>query len=267
LKTFDAVNLFIQSRQSKGLSTMTIKWYREILLKFAHNYRKLPGNPRQIEEFIGALQVGDERRHGYYRTLRAFYRWLKKIRKIKNNPLDIVEPPKRSVKIKSFLMPDQIDQLLSYPHIPVIKACLMFLVDTGCRISELLSVRLGNFTETPWGYLVKVKGKTGERLLPISPEVYKSIIPYIPLPFTPYRLRIKIVRAFKDAHIKGSSITLRHTFGTLWDGDEFALQRIMGHSSLTTTLLYRHLRTEFLSRQHNQYSPLKYVFAKTKVML
>lgn len=266
MNTLEAISLFLQSRQAKGLSAMTMRWYRGTLGGFALKFKKLPKRPEPIEEFLISLPVGDERRHGYYRAIRALYRWLHKRRKIAN-PIDLIDPPKRSPKQRGFLTPDQIDQLISFPHIPVIKACLIFLVDTGCRISELASISREEFVETPWGWIVKVKGKTGERYLPVSTEVYNAIVGYLPLPFTPYRLRIKIARAFKDAHIGGSSLTLRHTFGTLWEGDELVLQRIMGHSSLQTTKIYRQPRIELMARQHHRFSPLNMVFAWSKSML
>jgi site-specific recombinase XerD len=56
-----------------------------------------------------------------------------------------------------------------------------------------------------------------------------------------------IARAFADARIRGSGINLRHSFGSLWGGDELVLQRIMGHAHLSTTRIYRTLRIERLA--------------------
>lgn len=267
MKTQEAVARFLFSRHAKGLESTTIRWYRGILYSFQYKFKKLPKGPEPIEEFINSLNLADERRHGYYRAIRAMYHWLNTRKLFPNDTFDLIESPKRSPKRRAILMPDQLDQLLAYPHTPIIKACLMFLVDTGCRPSDMTSINSGSFMETPWGCIVKVRGKTGERFLPISGEVYSAIIHYIPLPFTPYRLRIKIARAFKDAHIRGSSITLRHSFGSLWEGDELVLQRIMGHTSLETTKIYRQLRVRILAEQHRQYSPLKMVFSWSKSML
>jgi len=257
---------FIESRRSKGLADSTIRWYEGILSPFCENCRKLPQKPDAVERYIMSCRGGDERRHGYYRALRAFYRWCHRRLGLKN-PVDLIEAPKRSKKSPIFLTADGLDQLLSYPHKPIIKACLLFLSDTGCRVAELANLNPDDFIETPQGYIAKVKGKTGERLVPLSAITRTAIIRFLPLPFTPYRLRIKIARAFKDAHVRGSSKTLRHTFGTLWMGDEFALQRIMGHAYITTTQQYRHLRTEVLNEQHSRHTPLNQVFARTKSML
>ena len=266
MQTKQAIDIFINSRHAKGLSPHTIRWYKGILTLFAQRYPKLPSKPEVIEVFLTSCQAGDERRHGYYRTLRCLYRFLHKRLKVANI-IEMVDVPRRKKKLPLVLTQDQLEQLLSYPHRPIIKACLLFLTDTGCRVGELATLKPENLIETPQGYIAKVRGKTGERLVPISIEVYTSIRNYLPLPFTAYRLRRKMTEAFKDAHVPGSALTLRHTFATLWQGDELILQRIMGHAYLTTTQIYRHLRVQSLVEQHNQYTPLRYVFASTRAML
>lgn len=89
----------------------------------------------------------------------------------------------------------------------------------------------------------------------------------LPLGYTKYRLGRKLAQAFKDAQVKGAAHALRHTFGTLWEGDELTLQRIMGHAHLSTTEIYRHLRTKILSQQHQRYSPLTMVLSTSKSMI
>ena len=53
--------------------------------------------------------------------------------------------------------------------------------------------------------------------------------------------------------------TLRHTFATLWSGEELVLQSLMGHSSLEMTKRYRQLRAEHVAVQHALHSPLKHL--------
>lgn len=265
MKTEQAVYLFLKSRQAKGLSPQTIRWYKGILNAFARQYDRLPKTPEAIEDFISSCTAGDEYRHGYYRALRALYRFLQK-RYSKRNPIDKLDPPKRTKKTPLTLTPDQVNQLLRFPHPPAIKMALLFLTDTGCRIGELSNLKPEDISQTPWGYVVKVRGKTGERLVPINPEVYHALLKNLPLPYSPFRLRRLVSQAFHNAHIPGSAHTLRHTFGTLWQGDELVLQQIMGHAYLSTTQLYRHLRTQTLSEQHHRYSPLRMVMASSKEM-
>ena len=266
MKTGEAAQLFLNSCKAKGLSPRTIQWYGDILRQFVFRYPKLPRKPMQIEEFIASCKGGDERKHGYYRTLRRFFRFLRRHYKVKN-PMELVDPPRRMAKLPRVLTPDELDQLLSFPHKAKIKASLLFLADTGARLGELARLNPGDISQNHVGYIAKVNGKTGFRYVPISWDTCNALVNYLPLGWTTDWLGRLISTAFDDAYVVGTAHTLRHTFATLWKGDEFALQRIMGHSTIVTTVRYRHLRTEQLIEQHNQYSPLRMVFTATRSML
>lgn len=136
MKTQEAVARFLFSRHAKGLNSKTITWYRIILNKFQVRYKKLPKKPEQIEEFIAYLNVGDKRRHGYFRAIRCFYKFLAKRYHVRN-PMPDVDPPQRTNKDPKFLTPEGLNKLLAYPHPSKIKAAIMFLIDTGSRLCEL----------------------------------------------------------------------------------------------------------------------------------
>jgi integrase/recombinase XerD len=256
LNTQDYVDVFIFSRQSRGLSPITIKWYREILNKFQYSHPDYPPvEPEAIEIFLAHCPGKDERRHGYYRVLKCFYRFLQRRYNYKN-PMLSIDPPKIIKKDPSIFTPKELYYLLQYPHSSMIKAALTFLIDTGCRLGECHSLIPENLLETEWGYIAKVNGKTGSRYVPITYDTYLLIKDQIPFPYNVHWFGILISRAISDAGLTGTAHKLRHTFATLWDGNELVLKSIMGHSKLSTTELYRHLKTKNLCIQHNQYSPL-----------
>lgn len=260
--------VFIKSRKAKGLPKETIRWYQGILQEFARFTPRLPEQPDLIYDFLAKCTAGDERRHGYYRALKAMYNYIDRRLHAFPNPMIFVDPPRRKPKQPRPLMPEELQQLLSYPHQADIKALLLFLIDTGARVGEAAMLQPQDISETPWGYIARItrEGKTGSRLVPISPETYHALMKVLPLKYTKYRTRRLISKAFDDARVQGSGINLRHTFGTLWDGDELMLQRIMGHSHLSTTKIYRQLRIESMMAQHYQYSPLKKIMSSTKRM-
>jgi len=266
MQTKEAIEIFLESRTAKGLATSSIKWYREILSAFAIQHPKISILPKTIEFFILSCQVGDERRHGYFRALRCFYRFMHR-RYGLPNPMELIDPPILKKKLPRFLTPDQLDQLLSFPHAPRVKAALMFLADSGARVGELHRLKLSDIKNTSWGYVARVTGKTGSRFVPISNETYMALVNILPFNISNWWLRCLITRAFRDARVPGTAHTLRHTFATLWDGDETVLKEIMGHANIQTTMRYRHLRTWKLSAQHNEHSPLKMVLASSRSML
>lgn len=266
MRTEDAIQLFLTSRQSKGLSPQTIRWYRGILLLFGRRFPQLPKRPEDIEQFLANLKVGDERKHGYYRTFRCFYRFLSKRTKIKN-PIEMIDPPKRVHKEPEILMPEDLNRLLIHKHSPQMRTAILFLIDTGARLGELANLTIDKLEETPWGFVATISGKTGMRTVPISYETYHALRVGLPFHCKKHWLGRLISRAFKNAGVKGNALLLRHTFATLWEGDELVLQRIMGHAHLSTTRIYRHLRTRILSSQHNQYSPLKMALSTSQSML
>jgi len=264
--TSEAVDVFILSRKAKGLSPQTIRWYKGILAVFESEFKKLPKKPEQIELFFASLNVGDERQHGYYRAIRCLYRFLNRRYKVKN-PIEYIDPPTLKRKQPVVLTPIEINKLLCTSIKPEIKKAIMFLSDTGARLGEYLSLSIENIEEAADGFTVKITGKTGERTIPVSYEVYHALMVNPPKKRSRSWLSHQISRAFKEANLKGSALTLRHSFATIWGGDELVLQQIMGHSNLSTTRLYRQLRTKTLIKQHNQYSPLKMVLSSSKSML
>lgn len=267
MRTTNAASLFLLSRQARGLSPKTIKWYREILERFAVSFPNLPMKPEKIENFFISIDVGDERRHGYYRTLKALYKFLVKRKYIDSNPIEYIDEPKISVKNPPILMPENINKVLNNCHNKDIVAAIMTLADTGARLSEVANLTIDNLMETPDGFLAIVNGKTGMRPVPISYETYHTLMVTLPFKWSANHLGRLISSTCKKNGVNASALTFRHSFATLWAGDELILQQIMGHSTLNTTKRYRHLRTQVALKQHNQFSPLKMVLSFSKPML
>ena len=267
MRTTKAAYLFLQSRRAKGLSQKTIKWYGEILQKFAVSCKDIPKKPERIEQFFISLDVGDERLHGYYRTIKVLYRFLKRRKLIKNNPVEFIEEPRTSNKNPAVLTPWQLNKILNQPCNKKIKAALLTFTDTGARLAEVAYLTVDDLIETPDGFMVIVNGKTGIRLIPISYETYHALMVNLPFPWSKSHFGRLISQACNNVGINASALTFRHSFATLWEGDELILQQIMGHSTLETTKRYRHMRTQNAIKQHNQHTPLRMVHSFSKSML
>lgn len=153
-------------------------------------------------------------------------------------------------------------------------ALICTLVDCGIRIDEALTLKRSNVDFD--NLLIRVHGKGNkERLVPFSLELRKVLFKFLnrhqhSLVFCTRRgLKLSyhnVLREFKnltaDLGINNECIgfhQLRYGYALNFirqGGDPFHLQRLMGHSSLTTTQGYVRLITEDLQAAHLQTSRL-----------
>jgi integrase/recombinase XerD len=152
---------------------------------------------------------------------------------------------------------------------------MLFLFDTGARISEVLSLRVADINLDD--LLVKLDGKgRKQRIVPISIELRRITHRYITdlnrrseqlLFATSAETALQRRNVLRDVKIVCRSFgfeppartihATRHTFATGYlrrGGNVFYLQRVMGHSDLATTKRYAHMMLEDLQAVHQQIS-------------
>jgi len=106
---------FIKSRR-QSLSPRTIDFYTRML----SNDSPVLGidiSGQDIQQFLNNLQCTNGGRHGYYRALRTFYRWLYSPKSgyrlnPQDNPILRIEAPKIDKKILPSLTLNQVDCLI-----------------------------------------------------------------------------------------------------------------------------------------------------------
>ena len=240
--------------------------YSLVLRRFSDWHVTLPSEPEPIESWIASIDGQPETRHMYFRTLRTFYRWLE-LRHQVINPMHYVESPTVPRKLPRYLTPKELGLLLEYPsHSCRDKALLYFLADTGVRAGEAASLSCENVFD---GWVI-VTGKSGQRFIPLSPITQAMLAEVAPMtgpvwrgsrgPLTSGGIQKLVKRRMKAAGLQGRKLgphLLRHTFATLWTGEEIVLQNVMGHSTLHMTTKYRQLRPSHVRSQHEAHSPLK----------
>jgi integrase/recombinase XerC len=156
------------------------------------------------------------------------------------------------------------------------RAMILFMLDTGVRRGELLSIRYCDLDLA--GGECFVTGKTGGRTVYFSRKT-ADIIRDFQIRFrqdydketTPFWITSKgrplgysalgrLVHGVKEATgIALHPHKLRHTFATHMADrvDPFSLQKMMGHSSISTTMRYVHLSGEQVKRAYKGNSPLE----------
>ena len=271
MKAQQAINIFLNSRRARNLSPLTIQWYRNKLLPFAHVCPELPIDPGPIEEFLANIKGAPETKHAHFRALRAFFGHVSERYEIPN-PMLKVSPPRCPKKVMATLEPDQVMRLLSSASELRDRAILTLLIDTGMRSGELVSLRKQDIGVDT----VRVRGKCGEREIPISDETRRLLLAVITndskdeYVFHGHKGVLtrhgvyRIVRThMTKAGIQGPKCgghRIRHAFGKgflVSGGDLRSLQQIMGHSSLTTTEKYASLTLNDLVTKHRQFTPLR----------
>jgi integrase/recombinase XerD len=154
---------------------------------------------------------------------------------------------------------------------------ILFLLDTGCRITEALTLRVCDLDME--NLLVTLDGKgRKQRVVPFSFELRKAMFRYI----TEFKRKLDSLlfanrtetrlgrrNVLRDAKLlcKRMGFTppartlhaFRHTFAVNYlrrGGSVFHLQKVLGHSTLEMTRRYANLMTEDLQAVHERVSLL-----------
>jgi len=132
---------------------------------------------------------------------------------------------------------------------------LYFLTDTGARIGEAANLT----SDDVFPDSVRVRGKTGERIIPISPLVRDMLLELGEgklFSGLSHWLSEQVVKAGKRAGIEVRAHDLRRTFATLWRGSDLSLKYIGGWASWKMVEHYSQRQLDKARDDHQQHSPL-----------
>jgi len=274
--TQQAIQEFMLSRG--GLRPKTQGEYRKHLAQFQRYFPDLPETPQPIQEWLNSFQrLAPETVHARFRTIRALYKqihlWHPKI----PNPMPLVRPPQLQPKAMRTFADEELYKLFSLPLSTRECALVTFLLDVGPRAAECANLTWDDLIP---GYVV-LRGKTGERVVPISETTYRRLLTLRNSPSgdqhvflgkrgpMTYEGIYKLVRHLcHEAGINGrrcSPHTFRHTFGTNYAAaegcDPKVLQDILGHKDFKTTLRYIQNNPRRMAQNHRRCTPLKLLAA------
>lgn len=214
-------------------------------------------------------------------TIRGFYLFLAREGLIKESLIGL-RLPKGEKKLPNVLSFGEVEDLLDAPDIENDselrdKAMLETMYASGLRVSELLSLQLGNINFNE-GYL-KIKGKgSKERIVPIGEFALDFINRYVTLVRPKYaKNRTKYLflnrdgapisrqyfwRQIKKYALKAnidreiSPHTVRHSFAThlLENGANLKeVQEMLGHTKIETTQIYTHVSTKRIISAYDKF--------------
>ena len=270
------IKLFLEFLQNeKKLSDNTLQSYRRDIEQYEKyvsdnkiNYLKV--TEETILEYMEYLREENKKESTISRSLasiRSFYQYLIRVKKIKKDPTMTIESPKISKRTPNILTSKEVELLLDQPKDVDLKgtrdkAMLEFAYATGMRVTEMISLDIDD-VKLDEGYVV-CRGRSKSRNIPLGSMSLKALKEYID-DARPYLIRDeseealfvnvngtrltrqgfwKIVKYYKEqAHIE-KDITphvLRHSFAThlLQNGADLkAIQTMLGHSDISSTQVY-----------------------------
>jgi integrase/recombinase XerD len=218
-------------------------------------------------------------------AIRTYFGFLLGEGRLKDDPSDRLESPRRGRVLPDSLTVQEVETLLAATNVeqPLAwrdRTLLELAYGAGLRVSELCGLGLTDLLLSE--NLVRIFGKGGkERLVPIGRSVIGAASVYLhTIRPTLDRGRSKnrvllnargeplsrvgawgiVRRATQRARLtkRVTPHTLRHSFAThLLEGgaDLRAVQEMLGHADLSTTQIYTHVDREYLRSVHKQYHP------------
>jgi integrase/recombinase XerD len=256
---------FIKERiYLKNVSKRTVDFYRDCFRSFERYGGEV--SEQGLKKYVIKMREGGVKPiscNTYISGINAYLRWL-------GSPLKITKL-KVAHQVPESLPESNLKAILSFKANNFgglrLHAILCLLIDTGCRIDEVLSIKR-NAVDFD-NLVLKVRGKGNkERLVPMSLEARKILFQFIKrhnfdLVFptrhgnkvTYHNLNRDYRRLCEKLKIEkiGSFHKLRHTFALHYvrsGGGLFHLQKQLGHSTLTMTRRYTELETKDLQTAH-----------------
>ena len=259
----------------KKLSDNTLQAYKRDLKQFKRFLESygIPYNRVHEEDmnlYIKELQDEGRKASSISRciaSIRSFYQFAQKRKKVKNNPTSNIKAPKIEKRVPSVLTSKEVELLLDQPKDVDLKgtrdkAMLEFAYATGMRVTEIISLDIDD-VNLKEGYAV-CRNKNKQRTVPLGTMALKALKEYVEdardilikdenekalfVNVNGKRLTRqgfwKIIKYYKEqAHIS-KDITphvLRHSFAThlLQNGADLkAIQVMLGHSDISSTQVY-----------------------------
>ena len=287
------IKLFLQFLENeKRASANTLQSYKRDIVQYQEyinendiNYLKVDSD--DLNSYFEYLKKQGRKTSTISRSIasvRAFYQFLVRTKKIKKDPTAEVKTPKIEKKVPSILTQKEVELLLDQPKCVDLKgirdkAMLEFTYATGMRVSEIIALNIDDvniedeFVFCHYGYK--------KRTIPLGKMAVKTLSDYIKrarpiliktedekalfVNLSGERLTRqgfwKIVKYYKEQANITKDITphvLRHSFAThlLQNGAELkAIQMMLGHSDISSTQVYMQFQNENIKDVYNKTHP------------
>jgi integrase/recombinase XerD len=274
----------------KGLSNNTVSSYRADLRKYSIFLAEKGIGPESaasphIIDFIEALRSDGYSAASvcrYISSIKALYKFMRIENMVGHDPSENVQTPKKWERLPKALSQSDVSVLLEAGREGKTglrdSAMLELLYSSGLRVSELVSIKIGDI-HFDAGF-IRVLGKgSKERVVPVNARAIRKVKRYVeeerpailgkrqsPFLFvtrmggrmTRQRFWQTIKKVGRSLGIALSPHTIRHCFAThLLEGgaDLRSVQKMLGHSDISTTQVYTKVTTDRIKKVFKKHHP------------
>lgn len=279
----EIIQLFLANRIQRNCGTHAIKAYRQHLTLFKNWLDPTDSEQVTCEDLNNFLAKLKEQNlspttiRQRATALRTFFKWTALQGLTKSDPSARMFIPRKPRRLPKCLKPDEIKTLVTTELPTREKALLYLILDSGMRRNEVAQLKLDD-VDLPRRMAHVRHGKGDkERWVIFAEKACEALETWIKernaLPGINHLFTTKdgeamkpggIYKAVKRAAIKAGVPArphrLRHTFATNYldrGGNLHDLQMLMGHESITTTMVYVSVSLEKLRAKHHQLSMLE----------
>lgn len=274
MDTVQAEKLFVQRMQSKNWSQSTIDNYasqvRCFLREFKSRDRARNITADEIEKYLLQKVQINTRKHARC-GIQAFYKLAI------NQPMKLahIPWPKKERKLPQPIDASDVQKLLKVCTNLKHKTIIALLYGCGLRVSEVINMKIKDIDSTKNIInIIAGKGKKDRQVM-LAPELLSLLRKY----YQAYRPKEYLFNGQFDLQYSDRSINeflkkyaklagirqnlhahlLRHCFAThsLEQGTDISLiQKLLGHNSIKTTMIYTHVSTNIIANTHSPLSSL-----------
>jgi integrase/recombinase XerD len=271
-----------------GLAKNTLASYRRDLSQLALFLKKTPlekASEANLFAFLASRRGRSSSAARMLSSLKRFYGWCLRERRIAADPTLKLEAPKRAPRFPKSLSEADVEALLAAPDAATPlgmrdRAMLEVLYAAGLRVSELVGLKV--FEANLEAGVLRILGKgSKERLVPLGEEAVDWLRKFL----SGSRKKLlgrktsnyvfvtargagmtrqafwHIIKRYGARALPGKPLSphvLRHAFATHLinhGADLRAVQMLLGHSDISTTQIYTHIARERLKQLHARHHP------------
>lgn len=280
----------------RGLSTNTVTSYKRDIEKYLtflmeKKITQLDEVSRfEILDFLQTLRQSGAADNSIIRmvsSLRKFHQYVKRESIVSDDPMQLIDTPKKASTLPKAISPQAVEQLLEAPDTTTPlgvrdRTILELMYATGLRISELVNLKLSDMHLT-MGFIQTMGKGEKERIIPLGEIASQWLDHYLDGARVYLQDQSAETSEYVFLNSRGKSLsrqgvwkkvkqlaleagidqnvtphTLRHSFAThlLENGADLRMvQELLGHADISTTQIYTHITKTRLKQVYSDYHP------------